>query len=311
MTPGRCSVERDLPLVTELVFVVAGHVPDRVTLLARVRLNVLPGTNTVKSQQVAEEDALELPAVLGVDAARFCHDAARLQRRRRHGRAHGGARLVEQGRVTRARRQIDERADEDTLVVGKCSVYWLAGREAVQLVDDEVVCPEHPGRLEPSPGTLRPVEVAAGSHVARRVQVQAGRGLHEEQVRDRVLLVLRAAPVDPAPAFAVPAPGHASEDRLGHVEVGLLFGEIIGLDPGQRPPTIVIVEAVAIEVLRLVLLKGVVDIGEVLHVAGLARVVDHGRELIPARPPIIVLEEARVGLVPSLQWHHAGDQACF
>src|SRR5213078_1987474 len=104
---------------------------------------------------------------------------------------------------------------------------------AGQPVDDEVGPGEHPGAPEPGPFPTRPVPVCG---VSRGPLVQPGGHLQQDLVGGPALVIPGLTPPDATAAGAVPAAGHVGENVLGLAEVVPVPGEVIGADPGERPP---------------------------------------------------------------------------
>src|SRR5581483_89354 len=87
-------------------------------------------------------------------------------------------------------------------------------------------------------------------------------------------------------AGCVPTPSHISEDGLGGVEVSGVAGQIVGFDPSQGPPALVIVVFVHDEVGAAMRVVEVLYIAEVGARAGLLHIVNGGAQgvgrLLPA-----------------------------
>jgi len=230
------------------------------TARAALRASVLPqgggvgqdevaifGSHTVAVElvQVPDEDALELGAVAvaarGLAFARLGEDARRHGQVAQHRRGDGFG-LREVGVVAGDLVQHGEPADDHALVVGP-GRSAIVGAVGGQPVVDQAGRADHAAGREPLPFSQGPVEITAGG--AGRALMQAARDEQEELVRYRVLVGLAARPPQAAAAHVVPAGCHPGEQRARQVQVLHLAGQVERCDPGQRPPTVIVVIQVA------------------------------------------------------------------
>ena len=155
------------------------------------------------------------------------------QRRRRDGRVGEPARGAQRACVTGGPPDLHARADRQSLVVAPHRLA-VVGADRGEPVVDQAGGVDQAAVGEPVPRGGRP---AQPGRVARDAVVQLGGHPDVQRVGHRVLV--RALPVPPHPAAAgagVPQPVDVVGDGDGLVEVLGVVGEVVGVEPGQRPP---------------------------------------------------------------------------
>ena len=116
-----------------------------------------------------------------------------------------------------------------------------------------------------------------------------------ELVGDRRLVGALRAPVDAAATLGVPVGVHEVRVGLSHLQVGLIAGDVVGLDPDHRPPADV-VEVLVDEVPRAVPVERLRDRIVVGGVAG-RLAVRHERGQGDRAGPPAVADTSRVRVV--------------
>ena len=147
----------------------------------------------------------------------------------------------------------------------------------------------------------------------------------EQLVRDGVLVVPVFAPPNAPAAGGVPCARHISEDGLSHREIALVPGKVIRIDPGERPPSLIVVIVVQetrcaahafkwTGLLRLGnrdlrAVEGVGEHGQVAFRAAPAYVVDQDGGRVGCVPPPRGLVEPSALHIPALQCLHSKRDA--
>src|SRR6185437_973340 len=136
--------------------------------------------------------------------------------------------------------KLGESAEDDSLVVGPGGFTVIAAA-GVESVVDQVAVVDHAGMRKPFPFAVGPRQV-------RRALLRGGgavcqmRGYGKEQlIGDGVFVGSLLAPPDAAGAVVAPPSGHVGKDGLGHVEIGWMAREVVGVDPSEGPPAFVVV----------------------------------------------------------------------
>src|SRR5215469_1338229 len=245
---GVSRIERSSPADSELVIRVPAVLPDRSRVaddeVAVGRTAGVPAEVT----QVSRAYPLELAAVAAatghVCLTRLDQDSGQDgSARSRQLTEHGvGYALTMPDVVALAGDliQVTETAEDDALVVGVrgLAVVHAVGRESVI---NQAILADHAAGAEPVPLAARPVEVVAAAG-GEPVQPRCGR--EKEFVGDRVLVRPIVVPPQATAARVVPAGGHVLEDPLACRQVPFLAGQLVGPEPRQRPPPIVVKKAV-------------------------------------------------------------------
>lgn len=191
---------------------------------------------------------------------------------------------------------VDEGAEDDPLGVGEGLLVPLVAARAGKPVVDQVLRAGHDEvPVEPLPGPAEPVAVVLPLR-DRGARVQAGRDGQEELVLDRVLPTSVLPPQHaPVARARVPALLHVREDGPRHRQVvlfpGLVAGEVMGADPGQCPPPLIVVERVH-EAAALVPGEGVLHDAQVAPRAREGHAVDQRVQGIGRIPPAGVARAA-------------------
>ena len=258
------------------------------------------GCGLVERGEVAQEDAFELRCIgAAVGFAAVVEDAVCVCQ---GGDGCGGdlIGLAEQCGIWNENGELGEAAEDDALIVGPGGgEVVVAG--LVEAVVDEAFVVDHAGVLEPFPLALSPGEVLL-LMIFWNAGGEVGGDGEKELVGDGVLVGTVLAPPDTAGAGVIPAAGHIGEDALGHVQIVLLMGLVVGVDPGKGPPALVVVIVVE-EAGEFVLgdVEGEGEDGLEVGPGGDAAVVGKDGDGVGGVPPAGGAIEACGGVVPALQ----------
>src|SRR5215469_12630835 len=167
---------------------------------------------------------------------------------------------------------------------------------------------DHSAGMEPIPLTQRPVEIR--DRVAGAL-VQPDRHGQEQLIRDRVLVRPVFVPPHAATAGVVPAANQILEDAPSGVQVPLLSGQVVGLDPGQCPPSVVVEETdQEMSVPPSGGTERPMAHPSISLVSGALRVIEDGGEGVGGIPPSCCPPASSPWQIPSLQRTHSGCRAC-
>ena len=249
--------------------------------------------------QVAHEDALELRlvAVAARGFARLGEDTPRVGKRTQC-RVRDRLPLPQVGRVTSDLVKGGQPAEDHALVVGPGGAAVVRARRREPVVD-QAVRADQAASAQPLPLPQRPGPVLL---VTWCPLMQQRRQRKEQFVGDRVLVSPILVPPQPAATCTVPAALVMREDRPGRAEVPALGGQVVSRHPGQRPPAVIVKEAVdEAGMFELGSRERVPDDPQAGHVPRVLDVPDHRRERVGGVPPAGGHPQAGMRQVPPLQ----------
>ena len=148
-------------------------------------------------------------------------------------------RLLRKGLIARVSGKRCESTQNDALVVAPGGLPIVLARR-IQSVVDEVLRVDHAGRGEPGPFFFCPSEVAGLLRTGSSRREVGGYG-KEEFVGNGVLILPVFVPPNASAADAVPSGRHVREDSLRHVQILDIGSLVIGGNPGERPPALIVV----------------------------------------------------------------------
>ena len=167
---------------------------------------------------------------------------------------------------------------------------------------------DHARGLEPSPLLLCPGNVLGLPRRIAGAVREMRRDRQKQLIGNRVFVGALLAPPDSASAgLRVPAAGHVRKYGTGHSQIPGIFCQVVGVDPGQRPPALVVVIIIQ-KGLAARPLRGHECVGEdrqVFRRSAGAHIVRQHRDRIGGVPPAGSLVEAGPRYIPPLERSNA------
>lgn len=233
------------------------HIPTppytfRIPFNARFDLPLWP--HHLQSPQVPHEDAFELRSVFAeIWLPMFVEDGVLVCELAQSGERDAFGR-VEVGRVGSSGVEFDEGAKDDALIVRPDNPAIVATRRGINPIIYIALSIHHARSPKPLPLLQRPLDIV---FLFRSPVCKMCCKREEEFIFDGAGVFVTLVPPD-STAWAPPPADHIFKDAHGHLQVFLLVRQIVDAQPGEGPPSFVVVKVVQESgTLRLGLLKGV------------------------------------------------------